>query len=413
MLYFFENFLTNLGARLGDLVVAILILLIAFLVAHLVKKIVTRTLRKAGAEAWIEKTGLKDEKTGSAIDFLGKLVFFVVFILFVPSILSRLGLEGVAITFSGFTSSIVNYIPNIIGAIIILYIGIYVAKIVRQLLKVLFNKVGLDKLQEKLGVEVTNDKYTFTNVLTGLIYLIVLLIVISAAVEVLGISAIAQPVLIVLASLLNYIPNIFISIILFIIGYQLAKILAPVVENLLASIGADKLMKNIVGKEKFKFSLSKIISEIVRWLIIVIFFVESINVLSLSVLTNIGSSILGYLPAVLSALIIIGGGVLIANWLENLILKHSPKQKVIALSIKVTIIVVASFMTLSQLGFAKSIVNIAFIITLAGLAIAFAISFGLGGREFASRRLLELEEKICNSTSDEDEVEDEKKQKNN
>lgn len=405
MLDSFENFLTNLVARLGDLFVAIIILIVAFLVSHLVKKLFTRTLRKAGAEAWIEKNGLKDEKTGSAIDFLGKLVFFVVFILFVPSIFSRLGLEGVAITFSGFTSSIVSFVPNIIGAIIILYIGIYVAKIVRQLLKALFNKVGLDKLQEKLKIEVTNEKYTFTNVLTGLIYLIVLLIVISAALEVLGISAIAQPVSIILSSLFNYIPNVIVSIILFVIGYQLAKILAPVVENLLASIGADKLMKNLLGKEKSKFSLSKIISEIVRWLIIVIFFIESINVLSLSVLTNIGASILGYLPAVLSALIIIGGGVLIANWVQNLILKHSPKQKVIALVIKVTIIVVASFMTLSQLGFAKSIVNIAFIIILAGLAIAFAISFGLGGREFASRRLLELEEKLSESSSDEEEVE--------
>ena len=58
-------------------------------------------------------------------------------------------------------------------------------------------------------------------------------------------------------------------------------------------------------------------------------------------------------------------------------------------------------MTLSQLGFAKSIVNIAFIIILAGLAIAFAISFGLGGREFASRCLTKLEEKLSASSTDE------------
>lgn len=62
-------------------------------------------------------------------------------------------------------------------------------------------------------------------------------------------------------------------------------------------------------------------------------------------------------------------------------------------------------MILSQLGFAKSIVNIAFIIILAGLAIAFAISFGLGGREFATRRLSKLEEKFCDSSTDE--IEDE------
>ncbi len=402
----FNNLLANLIAGLGDFVVAIIILLVAFLVAHLVKKFVTRTLRKAGAEAWLEKSGLKDEKTGSAIDFLGKLVFLLVFILFIPTILIKLGLEGIALTFSPFTSAIVAYVPKVIGAIIIFYIGVYVAKIIRQLLKALFKKIGLDKLQEKLGVEVTDDKYAFANVLAGLVYVIVLLIVASAAIEVLGISAIAQPVSIVLASLFNYIPSVFISVILFIIGYQLAKILAPVVENILASIGADKLTKNLLGKEKTKFSLSKILSEVVRWLIIVIFFVEAINALNLSVLTNIGAAILGYLPAILSALIIMGGGILVANWVENLIIKQYSKQKALALIIKVTIIVVASFMTLSQLGFAKSIVNIAFIIILAGLAIAFAISFGLGGREFATRRLSKLEEKFCDSSTDkiEDEV---------
>lgn len=65
----FNNLLADLVAGLGDFVVAIIILLVAFLVAHLVKQFVTRTLRKAGAEAWLEKSGLKDEKTGSTIDF--------------------------------------------------------------------------------------------------------------------------------------------------------------------------------------------------------------------------------------------------------------------------------------------------------------------------------------------------------
>ena len=180
----FNNLLANLIAGLGDFFVAIIILLVAFLVAHLVKKFVTRTLRKVGAEAWLEKSGLKDEKTGSAIDFLGKLVFLLVFILFIPTILIRLGLEGIALTFSPFTSAIVAYVPKVIGAIIVFYIGVYVAKIIRQLLKALLKKIGLDKLQEKLGVEVTDDKYAFANVLAGLVYVIVLLIVASAAIEV-------------------------------------------------------------------------------------------------------------------------------------------------------------------------------------------------------------------------------------
>lgn len=401
MLKNLEDYLLGLVNRVGDLALAIIYLLIAFLVAYIAKKVITRALNKSGAEERLRKTGVVDEKTGSAVEFIGKLVFFVVFVLFIPSILARLGLIGFATTVSEFTSRIVGYIPNVIGAILILYIGVYIAKIIRQILKALLNKIGLNELQGKLGVKATNEKSSFSNVIAGVVYVVILLLVIVAALEILGVTAIAQPVKQVLNVLINYIPYIFVSIILLIVGYQLSKLLAPVVENLLASIGADKVTEKLTGSKNGKYSLSKIISEVVRWLILIVFFVEAINVLNLSVLTGIGTSILAYLPALLSALIIMGGGILIATWLEKLILKNTPKQRPIALILKISIIVVAAFMTLSQLGFAKSIVNIAFIIILAGLAIAFAISFGLGGREFAANRLAKLEEKL-DAQSEED-----------
>ena len=50
-------------------------------------------------------------------------------------------------------------------------------------------------------------------------------------------------------------------------------------------------------------------------------------------------------------------------------------------------------MVLSELGIAKNIVNTAFVLIVAALAIAFAISFGIGGKEFAGRTLKKLEGK--------------------
>ncbi len=120
----------------------------------------------------------------------------------------------------------------------------------------------------------------------------------------------------------------------------------------------------------------------------------AVNLLNLAILSNIGNSILQYLPLVVSATIIMGGGIILASWVERLITKHSPKQKTVALIIKILIIVLAVFMTLSQLGFAQDIVNLAFVILMAGAAVAFAIAFGLGGRNFAANRLAKLEKKL-------------------
>ena len=59
--------------------------------------------------------------------------------------------------------------------------------------------------------------------------------------------------------------------------------------------------------------------------------------------------------------------------------------------VKVAILVVGAFMTLSQLGIAKELVNAAFIIIMAAVAVAFAISFGFGGKKFAANTLERIE----------------------
>ena len=61
-----------------------------------------------------------------------------------------------------------------------------------------------------------------------------------------------------------------------------------------------------------------------------------------------------------------------------------------ALISKIAIYAVGIFMVLNELGIAKEIVNTAFILIIAALAIAFAISFGVGGREFAGKVMKKL-----------------------
>ena len=58
------------------------------------------------------------------------------------------------------------------------------------------------------------------------------------------------------------------------------------------------------------------------------------------------------------------------------------------------IITIGAFVTLYQLGIASSLVQSAFIIILSAFAVAFAVAFGIGGREFASHMLNKVEKKI-------------------
>ena len=380
-----------------NIVVGIIYLIIAFVVAVIAKKIVMGILRKVGAEKLLEKTGIKDEKTGKSTEFIGKLGFLIVFLLFLPAVLARLGMDNVAAPITNVIQSVIGFLPRLLAAALILYIGVYVAKVVRQLAKALLNRIGLDKLQKKLGVEASEDQNTFTGVIAGIIYVLILIPVIIAALQILGINSVAEPATIIISQIFSYVPSIFVAAILIVVGYQLAKLLAPVVESLLLSVGLDKATEKLFStadSRTSKYSVSELFGQIVRWLIMIIFFIEAVNLLNLAILSNIGNSILQYLPLVVSAIIIMGGGIILASWVERLITKHSPKQKTVALIIKILIIVLAVFMTLSQLGFAQDIVNLAFVILMAGAAVAFAIAFGLGGRNFAANRLAKLEKKL-------------------
>jgi uncharacterized protein YacL len=99
-----------------------------------------------------------------------------------------------------------------------------------------------------------------------------------------------------------------------------------------------------------------------------------------------------------------GVALLAAEWIEKVISKKFSGSKIVASAAKISIIILAVFMTLNQLGIAPSIVNSAFIIILGAVAIAFAIAFGIGGRDFARNV---LQKSVCaenkeNSHSDTD-----------
>ena len=126
---------------------------------------------------------------------------------------------------------------------------------------------------------------------------------------------------------------------------------------------------------------------------VIFFIVESFSVLHLQVVTDIGSAIIGYLPYVLAAVLI-----LMACYVVNAIIQKALRKGEhtgAALVSKCAIYTIGVFMVLNELGIAGEIVNTAFILIVAALAVAFAISFGIGGREFAGRMLKRLEDACC------------------
>lgn len=394
-----SNILDQLNLAVPSIIYAIITLVIAFIVAGIAKHLVIKLLKASKLDRYTDKIGVVDEETGSSVEFIGKLVYIIVFLLFLPGVLGKLGMEGVSSPIELLVSKFLGFLPNIVAAVIILAVGLFIAKLIRQLVRPILKRLNVDKLQEKAGIS-SPEGATISSMLSYVIYVLVIIMVITAALQALNISAISKPAIAMLNNIFNALPRIFVAIAIIFIGNYIAKLTGKLLENILSSVGADGIINKVMPSEKenmTKISLSKIIGNTVKYIIIILFTVEAFNFLEFKVLQAAGGGIIAYLPYLISAVLIMGIALLVAVWVESLILKKLPNSKFTASLAKGSIVVIAVFMALSQLGFAKSIVNAAFIIIVGALAVAFAISFGIGGRDFAANALKKLEHKVENA----------------
>ena len=315
-------------------------------------------------------------------------------------------MNSVSAPISNMMDKLLAFIPNLIGAGIILFIGYFIAKILRDLVYSVLQTVNIDKWYNKITPDTKQkkdagitqvQKNSLAKVLSNVLFGIILIPVITVALETLNIATLTEPIVIVLNKVLNMIPNVFVAIILIIVGYYIAKFIGQILTTLLSRMGIQRVYSwlddNTESKNIPKFDLASIIGNVVKGLIILFITVEALRIIRLEVLNVIGTAIIGYVPLLLSGAIIIGLGIFAGYFVEGAIKKYS-NSSFSAVIAKYIIIIFAVFMTLEQIKFASTIVNIAFLLVLGGLSVAFALAFGIGGRDFAKRQLERVEKKI-------------------
>lgn len=386
---FLTDLLSSILGGLGSIIAAALTLVVAFIVASIVKSLMLKLIDKTKLRNFLAKVDTED-KPGGAREFIGKLAYLLVFLLFVPGIFSALGLGSVMAPINNILNTIWGYVPNLVAAVIVLVVGNLIAKMVRQLLVPVFDKLNINKLQEKAGIEVKNaDK--LSNTLAYIVYVLILVPTVIMALNVLNISVISVPAVGMLNEVIGFIPNLVIGLVIIVIGCMIGKLAGQIVTKLIASAGLDAKLQGLMDEKAQKFVLSKVTGGVVYAVVVIFFVVEGLNVLKLDVLTNVGTFIIAYMPNVLAAVLILAAALIVGSMVEKALRKNGVGTY--ATVAKVAINVVGVFMILSQLGIASAIVNDAFILIVAAVAVAFAIAFGIGGKEFAAKTLKKLEEK--------------------
>ncbi len=381
-----------------DLVRFIVYLAVAFLAAGIASWLVTKLLKLVKLDKKLDKWGVNEGVLGTSMNFVGKLVYLIVFLLFLPNALEAIGITSVSGPISGFVSAFINYLPNIIAAVILVYVGILVAQILGQIVSVLLKKTKLDSLIKRVDSE-EKKIVLLSDVLVRILMGVIILVTIVSALCVLDIDAVSIPAIGIVNSIFGAIPSIILAVVVVTVGIFVASLACGLLYNVLIATNFDNVVKKVLPQ--LKASATKIVVNTVRTVIVLFVAAQGIEALNLSILTMIVTAIVAYLPLVVKAAVILLVAFVGANMLEAVIVKANPKAANLAKIVKVGIFTLAGFMILSQLDIASKIVNTAFVVTISAIAVSFALAFGLGGKDFAKKTLDRVDDKIENNRDSE------------
>jgi len=381
-------------AYIPQLLGAVLLLLAAWLIATLLKKLIlaffskTKLMKNLRSNA---EPGREIADLGSAV---AELVYWAVFILFLPAILSALSMGGLLAPVQNMVNIFLAAIPNLFAAAALLFIGYFIAKICKNVTTKFFKALKVDDFGKKSGLTVEDENKSLSEILGMVVYLLILIPVIISALKVLGLESIAQPATAMLSEIFTFIPVLFSAVLIVAFAYFIGKMVGELTSSLLSKIGFDRVLP-LIGIKDAKINLAELCGKLIMILIILVATLEAAALLGFAQLANLMEQFVVMAGNVLVGVVIVGFGLYIANLVADLIKKSGTKNSsMMAIIAKVGILVLAISMGLSQMGLAPNIIMWAFIFLVGALAVSFAIAFGIGGKDFAAKRLLELEEKM-------------------
>jgi hypothetical protein len=371
-----------------------LLLLIAWIVASVLKFAISRVLTAAKIDERLgSSAGLEEEKRVPLAQTIGNAVYWLVFLLFLPAVLSALELEGLLQPVQGMINQILGFLPNIFAAGLILAIGWFVARIVQQIVTNLLAAVGADRLSERVGLAPVLGKQQLSGLLGLLVYVLILIPVLVATLNALALEAITQPASNMLNAILEAIPAIFAAILVVVTAYVVGRVVAGLITNLLTGVGFNTILARLgLGTEPAEGERTA--SEIVGYLVLVAIMlfaaIEASRLLGFVLLADLVSQFTVFAGQVVLGLIIFAIGLYLANLAAKTVQASGVAQAgLLAMAAQISILVLAGAMALRQMGLASEIINMAFGLLLGAIAVAVALAFGLGGREAAAREIEE------------------------
>ena len=198
-----------------------------------------------------------------------------------------------------------------------------------------------------------------------------------------------------------FIPNLVIAIVIFIVGWLIGVGLGRVVAQIVNSLRVDQALRStglegLLSRAGYELSAGKFLGFLVEWFFIIVFLVAALDVLHLTTVNLfISDVVLGYLPQVIVAVLILFVAAIVATAAERIVAGSAKAASLHAANFlgkvaRYAIWIFAILAALAQLNVATAFVQTLFMGVVIAVSLAVGLAFGLGGQASAARYLEHL-----------------------
>jgi hypothetical protein len=378
--------------------IALLIIVATWIVARAVKWALQKAIDKSPA---LRKhvTGTPEETVGHQLGVIAKLIIWLVGIL---AALKFLGIGQILDPINALTLEIFNFLPRLLGAGVLFFVGLVLARIVGRLAETSLTAINIDGLMARIGIgdaegtvrtppeavppgaAPASTRSSLAKAAGMLSFALIIIPVAIASLKVLGIEALSGPATDMLNQIFNAIPRLLLAGLWIGIAFVAARFLKTIIEAILPPTGFDDGIK-AMGVLPSNAWPSRIVANIAMIAVILAASIVALRLIGgddiaifLVQVTALGSK-------VIFGTLIVVAGIFLSNIIAKLVGSGTGEGGFAQTIVRYAIIALFTAIGLTFMGLADQIVMIAFGLILGSAAIATALAFGLGGRDAAGR----------------------------
>ncbi|AAZ19938.1 conserved hypothetical protein [Psychrobacter arcticus 273-4] len=384
----FANMVNQVLTFIPNLIAAIAVGVIGWVIATVARTAINAALSKTSMDERLSaKAGVKPMSSTIA-----DMVYWFILLVVLTMVLGQLQLDGLFAPLTNMVDKIFSFIPNILIAAVVFVVGYIIAKVVRGIVTNLVSTFDVQNLATKAGL---SEQNSLPNIAGSLAFLVVIIPTIIAALNALKVDVIARPATNMLNKIMEALPNIFMAIAILVVTFYVVRMVANIIKGLLENTQINQLpakvgLQQTMGNKK----VSDLVGYAIVFFAMLFASIAAADLLGFEPISAIIAMFIAFGANIILGAIILFIGFWLANIIAGVVERSEQGSQFLANIVRVLIMGLVLAMGLKAMGIADSIVNLAFGLTLGAVAVAFALSFGLGGQEAAARFLRKMQDKM-------------------